>query len=80
MQALRADWSYWADLLRQWGLQDLAVRLLEAAGPLTVLGAQALYFLQPFVQNDALHALAQTLEDDQEMRAFVAFLQRERAP
>ncbi len=79
MRTPRADWSRWAGLLRRWGVQDLAAWALDAAGPLTILGAQVLYLVQPFVRKDAaLRALAQMLEDDHDVRAFVAYLQQER--
>ena len=40
----RASWLAWAEFLRRRGLDGLVVWALEAASPLTVLGAQALYF------------------------------------
>jgi len=49
------------------GLNDLAATLLESGGPLTFLGAQALYMVAPLFgpltpENDAM-ALANILED-----------------
>jgi hypothetical protein len=53
--------------------------LLEAGSPLALLGAQALYFGRGFIVNDQLTALALTLEEDGEARAFASFLVEERA-
>jgi hypothetical protein len=59
----------------------LAAWALEAAGPLTVLGAQVLYIGGPLlrpaltdVQRDALTTL---LEDRDEVQALAAFLREE---
>jgi hypothetical protein len=77
MDSPRAYWPIWMDSLRRLGLTDLAVWFLEAAGPLNVLGAQALYIGQPFAPsstNQGLRALAHLLEQEDEARAFVAQL------
>jgi hypothetical protein len=78
---LRALWPSWADFLRRLGLENLAAWALEAAGPLTALSAQALYlgepFLRPAFSNAQVGALARLLEDDEEARAFLAFLREE---
>ncbi|MBA4379827.1 MAG: hypothetical protein C0393_03945 [Anaerolinea sp.] len=78
---LRASWPVWADFLRRRGLENLAAWALEAAGPLTLLGAQALYIggplLRPAFSNAKLNALAHLLEDGEETRAFAAFLREE---
>jgi hypothetical protein len=54
---------------------------LEAAGPLTLLGAQVLYagspLLRPAFSGSQVGALARLLEDDAEARAFAAFLREE---
>ncbi len=75
----RDSWPQWADFLRRRGLEGLAVWALEAAGPLAVLGAQALYlggpFLRPALPDAQLAALAGLLEDKDELRDFTAFLQ-----
>lgn len=53
--------------LRAWGLGGLAAELLEHGGPLTFLGAQALYFtaplVEPFGSGRQWAAWAETLED-----------------
>ncbi len=53
--------------------------LLEAGNPLALLGAQVLYFGHGLIANDQLAALALTLEDDNETRAFASFLVEEKA-
>lgn len=79
--ARRAFWSGWAAFFRRMGLTDFAAWALEAGGPLTFLGAQAVYlgsvFLQPWLSPHALEALASLLEDETESRAFVAYLRGE---
>jgi len=79
----RASWPQWADFLRQRGWEGLAAWALEAAGPLAILGAQALYLggplLRPAVSDTQLTALAGLLEDRDELRDFTAFL-REKGP
>ncbi len=64
--------------LRAWGLNGLAAALLESGGPLTFLGAQALYFgapfLEPFGAEGDLHALAQLLEDPAAVHALAGRL------
>lgn len=74
----RTVWPGWADFLRRHGLENLVAWALEAAGPLTVLGAQALYlggpFLRPALTDLQREALAGLLEDHAEAMAFTAFL------
>ena len=74
MNSPRAYWTHWAETLRRYQLHELAASILEAGSPVAVLGAQALYFGQGLVESDQLTALARTLEDDTEARAFAAFL------
>jgi hypothetical protein len=73
----RADWSRWADTLRRFKMDGLASWFLEAGSPLAVLGAQIVYISQPFVGGQQAETLARMLEDEQETRAFAAYL-RER--
>jgi hypothetical protein len=74
----RKEWTRWVEALENWGLRDFTAWVLEAAGPLSLLGAQFLYmgqpFLRPLVSADGLGALAQILEDHEERQAFVGFL------
>jgi hypothetical protein len=71
-------WQNWANALYRWGLEDIAATLLEASGPLSLLGAQALYMGQPLLRSifpdDQLNALANLLEDNHQTQAFATFL------
>ena len=73
----RAEWSKWAESLRRLKLDGLAAWFLDAAGPLTVLGAQAVYMTQPFLGGKQLNSLATMLEEDEETHAFVRYLRGE---
>jgi hypothetical protein len=59
-------------------MQDFVASFLEAAGPLTLLGAQVVYFSQPYFdgldQHGHLRALADMLEDSTKTYAFIDFL------
>lgn len=71
----RADWrtrwdarlTTWGARLRAWGLEGMAAALLEAAEPLSPLGAQVLYVAQPtlgvFFPSQAVDRWARVLED-----------------
>jgi len=50
--------------------------LLEAGAPVTLLGAQALFAARPFLGPQS-EALAHLLEEENEVRAFAAFLREE---
>lgn len=77
MESPRAHWPEWVGFLRQRGLQGLAVWLLEASGPLALIGAQVLYMGQPFIRNSHIDALAHLLEDHDEAQAFAAFIRED---
>jgi len=59
--------AVWGERLRAWGLEGLVTSLLEAAEPLSPLGAQALYVAQPalgvFLPADSVGRWARALED-----------------
>jgi hypothetical protein len=74
MKSSREYWPRWAETLRHYQLHELTASFLEAGSPLALLGAQALYFGRGFIRNDQLIALASTLEEESEVRAFAAFL------
>ena len=80
MKSPREYWPRWAESLRRYQLHELAASFLEAGSPLALLGAQALYFGRGLIENDQLTALAETLEEEQEARAFASFLVQERMP
>lgn len=70
----RDEWSQWATLLHRYHLDQLTAWVLEAGGPIALLGAQALYFGRSFLGPQRADLLARTLEDDHEVRAFAAYL------
>jgi hypothetical protein len=84
MQADRTLWPRWASFLHRWGLKDLAAVLMDAAGPLSILGAQMIYFGQPFLPQAFPHrnltALADLLENQTELKSFAAFLREDPTP
>ena len=74
MKSSREYWPRWAETLRHYQLHELTASLLEAGSPLALLGAQALYFGRGLFESDQLTALANTLEEEGETRAFASFL------
>jgi hypothetical protein len=74
----REYWPRWAETLRRYKLHEFAAMLLEGGTPFALLGAQLLYFFRGLLVNDQLTALALTLEEDNEARAFASFLVEER--
>jgi hypothetical protein len=80
MQSPRTYWPVWMDTLHRLGLEGFAAWLLDAGGPINILGAQLLYIGQPFVTSsttiasDGILALANLLEQEDESRAFAALL------
>lgn len=81
MSANHHIWRVWADTLHRWGLNNIVSSFLEAAGPLTLMGAQAVYLTQPLLSGilPAAHmqAMVEMLEDSDQTRSFVDYL-RER--
>jgi hypothetical protein len=71
----RNEWPHWAAFLHRHHLDQLTAWVLEAGGPLALLGAQALYFGRSFLGSSHVDLLARTLEDETEVRAFAAYLQ-----
>jgi hypothetical protein len=68
-------WDRWVESLQRWGLGDFVASLLEAAGPLTIVGAQVVYILQPFWgPRQSLQSLADMLENPDQVRSFVQYL------
>jgi len=74
MQTPRAYWSAWAERLQHLKLDTFAAWLLEAAGPFTLLSAQALYFFHQFIPREQISDLASMLEEEEEVHAFVRYL------
>jgi hypothetical protein len=79
MQSTRAFWPVWAERLQDWKMDSLAAWLLEAGGPFTLLSAQALYIASPFLGGTQVKNFARMLEQNEEIQAFISFLQ-ENAP
>ena len=77
-------WHNWADNLNRWGVKDLTVTILEALGPLSLLGAQLVYVGQPFIDSffpkGYLESLANLFENPQEKQEFIAFLRQADQP
>ena len=77
MRTSRAYWPAWAERLQHWKLTAFAAWLLEAGGPFTLLGSQALYFAHPFFGGEQIEALAHVLEEDDEVQALANYLREE---
>ncbi len=73
----RPEWAHWAETLRRFKLDGLASWLLEAGAPLAVLGAQAVYLSQPFLDGKRWSSFAHMLEQDKEVQAFAHYLRGE---
>ncbi len=71
-------WKSWADTLHRWGAQEVVATLLEAIGPLNLVGAQIVYLGQPVLSlllpEEHVNAFASLLENPQETRAFTHLL------
>ena len=77
----RLAWPGWSGFLHKYGLEGAAAFLLEAAGPLTILGAQVIHFtsplLQPLLDPARSASLSSLLEDRSESLAFAAYLRED---
>jgi hypothetical protein len=71
-------WRIWANFLQRWGVEGWVAAILEAFGPLAIIGAQAVYISKPLLNcalpDDHLETLARIFEDTQRAQAFVDFL------
>ena len=71
----------WADRLQRWQVHQLAAALLEAGGPLNLVGAQLVYLGQPvlggFFADDQLVTLAEMLEEPAQTKNFIRYLREE---
>jgi hypothetical protein len=65
----------WIKTLHKMRLDNLMVTILEALGPLNILGAQLVYLSQPvlsaFIDEDQSQYFANILEDPSETRSFI---------
>lgn len=71
----------WANRLQQWRVHQFAAALLEASGPLKLVGAQLVYLGQPLlgglVANEQLERLAEMLEEPAQTKLFIRYLREE---
>jgi hypothetical protein len=71
-------WRNWAKSLHRWGVGGGAAALLEVAGPLTILAAQAVHLGQPLLDGwlpgGKLTALAGMLDDPENTQVFIQYL------
>ena len=87
MQAAKLQPEYsqvmqrWAARLQHWRIHQIAAALLEAGGPLKIIGAQLVFISQPLfsglMSGDRLDLLAGILEEPEKTNAFVNFLREE---
>lgn len=70
----RDEWPRWADFLKRYHIDQLTAWMLDAGGPVFLLGAQALYFGRSFLGYQNADRLAHLLEDENETRAFASYL------
>lgn len=77
-------WDKWAKNLHRWGLGELVASFIEAAGPLTLIGAQAIYISEPIldfaIPKDDIDALASMLDEPENARRFAAYLREGNNP
>ncbi|HKJ27580.1 MAG TPA: hypothetical protein VJ965_08080 [Anaerolineales bacterium] len=71
----------WAEQLKDRGLHQVAATLLEAAGPLNIVGAQLVYLSQPvlngFLDDRSLSSLAWMLEEPAQTKSFIQTLRED---
>jgi len=71
-------WRVWARELHRLRLETWVATLLDAAGSLSILGAQAIYMSQPLlnraIPDNHLSDLAGLLEEPERVRSFTDFL------
>ena len=73
MSTPRSHWSNWANQLHRLHLDSIAAWALEAGAPVALLGAQALFVTRPFLGAHS-EIVANMLENEEETRAFAAYL------
>ena len=68
----------WTDRFHRWGIAEWSAVLLESAGPLTILGAQAIYLAQPllnwFIPDKHLVFASDLLEEPDKLSQFINLL------
>ncbi len=72
------NWEKWIKTLYKLRLQNLTATILEALGPMNILGAQLVYLTQPvlssFITDDQSQEFAKILEDPSETALFIKAL------
>ena len=78
---INPSWQDLNKLLQRWGVKGFVASMLEALGPLTILGAQIGYIGQPFLSSlvhpDRMQEIIRLLEEPDQTKAFVAYLQED---
>lgn len=71
----------WADRLQRWRVHQLTATLLEAFGPLNLVGAQLVHIGQPVLSSvlarEKLLTLADMLEEPTNTQTFIRYLREE---
>jgi len=74
----KENWHKLSSNLHRWGLHHVTAALIEALGPLSLVGAQVMYLSEPvistFIPAQTASDLASILEDPEETRSFVEAL------
>jgi hypothetical protein len=74
-------WWEWASLLRQIGIVELSISVLEIGSPLTLIAAQLIYLCQPvlrlFMPSNDSQVLAEMLEQPVLTREFIQILKED---
>jgi hypothetical protein len=74
MQVNQKYWYQWAQYLQHYHVIGLFRFLLDSAGPIRIVAAQSLWMTQPFVQNSIISQLAAVLEDQEQSKAFLKYI------
>jgi hypothetical protein len=74
MQVNHLKWYQWAQYLQRNHLLGLFRFLLDAAGPVRIIAAQSILLTQPFFHHSTLIDLATLLDDQEQSKAFLEFL------
>ncbi len=77
MQVEHENWHQWAQYLQRTHLIGLFRFLLDAAGPVRIVAAQSLLMTQPFFHHSIIDGLATLLEDQEQSKAFLEFIDKE---
>jgi hypothetical protein len=71
-------WQAWAGKIHRWGFENWVASFLESLGPLTILGAQFIYMVKPFlgqsIPEEYLNSAARLMEDTGHVKVFTRML------